>query len=320
MLTDVISLWEDLRRECQATGQTLERLVRPDSDVEIVLYKGPDDCSLVISPGFSSDWYKSVRTPTCIVCSPATARGPGPLAINLRDKSFEGIFVWFSQDIANRLYDCKVDDAPEVLAHGLTEWAEAFKVLPDSGMSRQAQQGLFAELLFLETVLIDRDLGKGILSWNSQNSVHDFQIGSNAWEVKSFGGRRQEVRISSEDQLDTIGLDSLFLVAVGLKVSETAGTTVMEIVDRLMCRLEDKTDLQLHFRTGLAKYGFIDESSIHQTFYFTPKSLAQYCVEDDFPRIVGSDIPSAVHNVKYALSLASLEHHVAEPIVIFRTD
>ena len=39
-MTDVIKLWDDLAAESTATGKYLERLVRPDSDVEVVLGYG----------------------------------------------------------------------------------------------------------------------------------------------------------------------------------------------------------------------------------------------------------------------------------------
>jgi hypothetical protein len=315
MLTDVISLWEELSRECDATGQTMERLVRPDSDFEIVLRKGEHGCSLIVGASTTDKLATSTKIPACMTCALDRSRGSDAIQIALRNMSYEPIFIWFSQDLANRLIDRSASEAEEVLEQCLAEWSEAFRVVPDSGMRRQAQQGLFAELLFLESILMAKDVDSGILAWNSQNSVHDFQIGATAWEVKSFGGRREEVRISSEDQLDCAGLESLILVVVSLKVSDKSGTTLSEIVDRLFSFIGKGTDLDLHFRTGLAKYGYVDEASIHETFYFTPRTLAQYQVDDDFPRITGSSLPSAIHNVKYALSLSSLEHHVAEPTI-----
>jgi len=315
MLTDVISLWEELSRECDATGQTLERLVRPDSKVEIVLRKGEHGCSLIVGASTTDKILSSLKIPACMDCELDKGRESDAIQIALRNMSFEPIFVWFSQDLANRLIDKSASEAEEILEQCLAEWSEAFRVLPDSGMRRQAQQGLFAELLFLESVLIAKDVESGVLAWNSQNSVHDFQIGATAWEVKSFGGRREEVRISSEDQLDGTGLESLILVVVSLKVSDKSGTTVPEIVDRILSHMDQGTDLDLHFRTGLAKYGYVDESSIHEAFYFTPRTLAQYQVDGNFPRITGDNLPSAIHNVRYALSLSSLEHHVAEPTI-----
>lgn len=318
MLTDVISLWEELSRECEATGQTLERLVRPDSDVEIVLRKGGHGCSLIVGASTTDNISGSARIPACMTCASEKSRGSDAIQIALRNMSYEPIFVWFSQDLANRLIGISAAEAEGVLEQCLSEWADAFRVAPETGMRRPAQQGLFAELLFLESILMAKDVESGILAWNSQNSVHDFQIGATAWEVKSFGGRREEVRISSEDQLDSTGLESLILIAVGLKVSDKSGTTVPDIVDRILSKVSQGTDLDLHLRTGLAKYGYVDESSIHEIFYFTPRSLAQYRVDDDFPRIIGVHLPSAIHSVRYSLSLSSLEDHVAEPT--FRYD
>lgn len=315
MLTDVISLWEELSRESEATGQTLERLVRPDSDIEIILTKGEHGVSLIVGVSSTDKIAHSTTIPACMTCGLDSGREFKAVEMVLRNISYEPIFIWFSQDLANRLIGRSANEAEDILEQCLSEWAEAFRVIPDIGMGRQAQQGLFAELLFLESVLMAKDIESGILAWNSQNSIHDFQIGTTAWEVKSFGGRREEVTISSEDQLDSTGLDSLILVVICVKVSEKSGMTVPEVADRILSRIADRTDLDLHFRTRLAKYGYVDESSIRETFFFTPRTLAQYNVDGDFPRITGGSLPSAIHNVRYALSLSSLEHHVAEPTI-----
>jgi hypothetical protein len=227
----------------------------------------------------------------------------------------ENIFIWFSQDVANRLDGTTLLEAPIKLEQALIEWEEAFRVDPKKGMSRQAQQGLFAELFFMEGALIPEYSRDAFLGWHSQNSVHDFQIDQQAWEVKSYAGRRMEVHISSEDQLDNIGLSQLFLVAVGLKVSDEAGQSIDEIVVRLSAACSGDYALLSHLKTGLAKYGYINESSIVRKYFFSPRMMSEYSVTGDFPRIVRKQIPSAVSSVKYLLSLTSLEGYLTKPSI-----
>lgn len=314
MLTDVIKLWDDLATESTATGKHLERLVRPESEVEVVLGYGAGRFDLDIAADFPLDWEKNLKMPHCMHCELDHTETTPRAKFRFRGDALDNIFVWFSQDVANRLDGASLLDAPEKLELAIVEWAEAFRIDPQKGMSRQAQQGLFAELFFLEEVLIPGLSSKALLGWHSQNSVHDFQVESTAWEVKSYGGRRMEVRISSEDQLDDIGLSPLILVAVCVKVSDEAGQSIDEIVERLIATFSAENALLSHFKTGLAKYGYIDRSSIIRKYFFTPRAISQYRVSNDFPRIVRTHIPSAVSNVNYLLSLTSLESHLIKPI------
>lgn len=315
MLTDVVQLWEELSSESDATGRYLERLVRPDSEIEIVIGYGSGRFALIIAADFPSEWSRHLQVPHSMSCELAPDGKTTKAKFQLKVTELENIFIWFSQDVANRLEECSARNVPDLLLRALVEWAEAFRINPVKGMSRQAQQGMFAELFFLEKILLPKFSADGLLAWHSQDSVHDFQIEQTAWEVKSFGGRRMEVRISSEDQLDSIGLSELILAVVGLKISEKSGSSIVEIVDRLVRWCADDTTMLTHLRTGLAKYGYVDESSIVHKYFFTPRLIAEYTVMEGFPRITARNIPSAINNVKYVLSLSSLEGYLKKPIV-----
>jgi len=317
MLTDVVELWEELSSESDVTGKYLERLIRPDSEIEIVLGYGSGRIALIIAADFPLDWVSHLQIPNCMSCELTPNGKNRKVKLQLKTAEQKDIFVWFSQDVANRLEGCNTHTVPVFLSQALAEWAEAFKIDPGKGMSRQAQQGLFAELFFLEEAMLPEFSADALLAWHSQNSVHDFQIKQTAWEVKSFGGRRMEVYISSEDQLDTFGLSKLILGVVKLKISEEVGSSVVDIVDRLAGLFANDTSVLMHLRTGLAKYGYVDQSSIVNEYFFTPRTLAEYEVTADFPKITSRNIPSAINNVKYVLSLTSLERFLAKPLIEF---
>ncbi|WP_405232524.1 PD-(D/E)XK motif protein [Lentisalinibacter salinarum] len=318
MWTDVITLWDQLRKEAEDTGQSLERLVRADCDVEVLLQKGPRDFAVRIATVFPENWERMATIPQCMRASISDHAPNRGLRLRVRDPDFEEIFVWFTQDLANHLYDAKSQTAPETVEEVLGKWSAAFRTSAAEGLSRQAQQGLFAELLFLDRILLEDYPESAVSGWNSQHSTHDFQIGDRAWEVKSFAGRRLEVRISGEDQLDATGLAELFLTVIALRIDEQVGISVDELVDKLTDRLGANREALLAFRTGLAKYGYIDQSSIVDMFFFTPKTLSQYCVTDSFPKLTRSDLPSSIHDVRYKLSLSALEEFLAGPLIDFK--
>ena len=315
MLTDVVELWSDLQRESTDSSRYLERLIRPDSHVQFILGFGNDRATIKICANYPPDWEKSIQTPSCLSCDVKIDEPLSIATFRYNNNAPIDIFIWFSQDLANRLEDADSHSAPEIIGDSLEEWAEAFKVDVERGMSRQAQQGLFAELFYMDQVLVNDFGPKALLGWHSQNAVHDFQIDGTAWEVKSYAGRRMEVHISSEAQLDTVGLRGLTLAVVGLKISEESGMCINEIVEAFLERYAEDQTLVSLFRTGLAKYGYIDDSSIVHTYYFNPRHISEYSITGDFPRIIASDIPSSIFNVKYTLSLSSLEEFLTKPMI-----
>ncbi|MBN0154644.1 PD-(D/E)XK motif protein, partial [Pseudomonas aeruginosa] len=80
-------------------------------------------------------------------------------------------------------------------------------------LSIEEVRGLFAEIVFL-TELIDRQMSSSdaVEAWlGPERSHQDFIFGNTAVEVKSLSGaERSSVRISSEDQLESLN-DALFL-------------------------------------------------------------------------------------------------------------
>src|SRR3546814_15120322 len=82
-----------------------------------------------------------------------------------------------------------------------------------SDLSIEEVRGLFAEIVFL-TELIDRQMSSSdaVEAWlGPERSHQDFIFGNTAVEVKSLSGaERSSVRISSEDQLESLN-DALFL-------------------------------------------------------------------------------------------------------------
>jgi hypothetical protein len=284
---------------------------------EIILGYRPGLCKLILGTRVPSNEIDELPLPRCVGVHQSHGLKGDRTEIRLDDPDFEALFIWLAQDVANRLRGLQGDELSKELTRVFHEWVEAFRLRPEDGLSRIAQQGLFAELFFLQTVLIPRESVNAVTAWKSQHAVHDFQIGDYAWEVKSNAGRRPEVTITSEQQLDPAGLSDLRLVVLELRVSEEAGTAVSELIKALNKELEHDLSLIKYFHTALAKYGYLSDRSIKKQYFFTPRRLSEYLVTESFPSITRRDLPLAVHSVSYRLSLGSLDIHLAGPAVIF---
>lgn len=175
-------------------------------------------------------------------------------------------------------------------------------------LSAEEIRGLFAELTFLTNLLggplIQSD---AVSAWTGADRIHqDFVFLDRAVEVKSLAGTdRSTVRISSEDQLESIQ-DRLFLMTYRLRdVPDAAqGRSLNELASAIAGELAD-ADAVVEFDRRLAAYGYVPLPE-----YDRPRLLVagvqSYRVADGFPRIVRSGLPAGITHVKYQIDIETL--------------
>jgi hypothetical protein len=175
-------------------------------------------------------------------------------------------------------------------------------------LSGEEIRGLFAELIFL-VGLYEKPLDHtaAVSAWTGADRVHqDFVFADRAVEVKSLSGTdRSTVRISSEDQLESIQ-DELFLVTYRLHEAPDAeqARSLNELVRTIESDLKDPGAIE-EFGRKLAAYGYAPLQE-----YDKPKLLVAgtdaFRVEDGFPKIVRSGLPSGVTRVSYQIEIEKL--------------
>ncbi|TIM70928.1 MAG: PD-(D/E)XK motif protein, partial [Mesorhizobium sp.] len=175
-------------------------------------------------------------------------------------------------------------------------------------LSPEEIQGLFAELTFLRW-LYEKKLGRtaAVSAWTGADRVQqDFVFGGCAVEVKSISGTdRNTVRISSEDQLDSI-LDDLFLLTFRLRDANEAeqARSLNEIVELIESELMDADAID-EFARKLGAYGYAPVQEYDKPRFVVAATEA-YRVDDGFPRIVRSNLPEGVTRVKYQIEIERL--------------
>ena len=105
----------------------------------------------------------------------------------------------------------------------------------DKKLSREKQQGLFAELKFLLKLISSTQISNhnAVESWKGGENHHDFQFKNRVVEVKSTTSKEpKKVKISNEKQLNDTDLDCLMLSIFSQQYSggETLGD-LFEIQD-----------------------------------------------------------------------------------------
>lgn len=175
-------------------------------------------------------------------------------------------------------------------------------------LSPEEIRGLFAELTFLRQIMAEKsDELLAVSAWTGADRVQqDFVFAGCAVEVKSLSGTdRNTIRISSEDQLDSI-LEHLFLAA--LRLGETTDSDHASSLNALVQRIEDELtepDAIDEFSRKLGAYGYTPLPEYDKPKFVVTGSEAFRIVEG-FPRITRSGLPEGVSRVKYQIELEHL--------------
>lgn len=189
-------------------------------------------------------------------------------------------------------------------------------------LSIEEVRGLFAEIVFLME-LIDRQMSSSdaVEAWlGPERSHQDFIFGNTAVEVKSLSGaERSSVRISSEDQLESLN-DALFLRVYRLSslVDAAGARSLNEIVTAVQVRL-DEADAVEAFDRKLVAHGYAPLPDYDEP-RFVVSDVRSYRVCDGFPRLMRSQLPTGITSVAYDIRLETLAPYECDGAAIFGGD
>lgn len=186
-------------------------------------------------------------------------------------------------------------------------------------LSAEDVRGLFAEIVFL-TELIDREMPSNAVveAWlGPERSHQDFIFGNTAVEVKSLSGaERSSIRISSEDQLESLN-DALFLRVYRLSsLADAAGArSLNELVTAAQARL-DKAEAIEAFDRKLVAHGYAPLPDYDEP-RFVVSDVRSYRVADDFPRLMRSQLPTGIAKVAYDIRLETIARYECDGATVF---
>jgi hypothetical protein len=221
-----------------------------------------------------------------------------------------------------KLFHSVVDDLCEAISHAngdrsielammsakLDHWLRFLRT-SRKGLSVRRQIGLWGELFVLRKIAEKEGWHRALSWWTGSNHAsHDFSFDGFAIEVKTTIARSQTVRISSLEQLDGDDLSALYLLNLKIeKVSKPDGRTLADMValvrsDLVSGSATDQRDLEVR----LIGSGYHD---IHMQKYrrqrFNAVSTEIYVVDQVFPRLIRSEVPSGIAEATYSVDLAS---------------
>lgn len=198
----------------------------------------------------------------------------------------------------------------------LRRW-KAFLSGRSQRLSEEEMRGLFAELAFLLELMEWLSPAKAIDAWLGPDKSHqDFIYGNKAVEVKSLSGaERSTVRISSEDQLESLN-DELFLRIYRLSnVDGVSGArSLNDMVTAVQVGLDDAESLE-GFDAKLAAYHYAPLPDYDEP-HFIISAVHTYRVQEDFPRLVRSQLVTGLTKVAYDIRLEAITSHECESTAV----
>lgn len=233
-------------------------------------------------------------------------------------------FIKFTQSIPNteNIFESVISDIcenvvhlqnkknlPAALTKVLNEWKVFFEKQQNEILSISSQKGLVGELHFVRDYLFQKySFTESLFYWTgSDKTNHDFQIKNIAVEVKTTSSKQhKKFVISSERQLDSTGLEHLYLSLFALNLhSNMPERTLPELIGEIYTQLQEDPFATFQFQIKLAKYGY---NEIHAEKYTTGFSLFEmrfFEVVEGFPRLLQGNLPDGVGDLKYSIVVSA---------------
>lgn len=188
-------------------------------------------------------------------------------------------------------------------------WQNFMRRGQDGLLSPEAEIGLHGELILLG-MLIDAGLEAlpAVEAWRGPlHGLHDFETAAGAIEVKTTASEQGfPVKILSMEQLDPSLAQPLHLAGLHLS-ADPEGLNLADRAEEIRQRLRNDLATLHIFNTLLLHAGYTDTMADHYPRRFVHDRSRLLRVDDRFPNLIRSKIPSAVTTVRYEIDLDRIE-------------
>jgi Putative PD-(D/E)XK family member, (DUF4420) len=316
--------WADLERPARADAGHLRSRLPIDAPVHVyIAVVEPSGCRVLVM-AFDDDMdvgaLRAIRLRGLeVTASPFDLEGlRSSVALATRSPAYNDIFARLTEDLISSMAGAQSSGGLVDAVHArLRHWQRFLEEADPSGLSVEAQAGLFGELWFLRDRLLPMLGPSAVTAWQGPlRAIQDFQARDWAIEVKTTRQAAPAgVRIANERQLQADGLATLALALVALEQRVDGSPTLVDIVASVRGRLKPGTIVAAELEDRLLSAGYHDEQAeLYVGNGFALRWDLCSLVTDDFPKITEHDLPHGIGDVSYSVSLdACREHEIDFP-------
>ena len=235
-----------------------------------------------------------------------SSEGKKELLILLLENELIDIFTLFIEDVIETI--SPITDSNEavfLISRRVSYWKRLFGKFYGGLLSPQEQRGLYGELLILKELLLKTRHSVNVIeAWQGPfGSNQDFYIRNVAIEVKTSKSNNAIIKISNEFQLDTFGVDSLFLSFIKLTELPNDENTLLSLINEIRVLLNKHHEKLAGFNQKLVQLGVTkDLEEEYDKTGFKVRSILYYHINENFPKIVSSMVNSAISHISYDIS------------------
>jgi hypothetical protein len=313
-MTRIEVLWQEAMHQArlkpiEANGFRLTRIA-PDSRFDI--YAGLDSSSFVLlavgvhsrppniaTQSSSLDYFRQQRQDESWL-----------MVLRLRQHGLEAVFGRLCQDLVDAANGVPDEHAlVSLFRERLNLWKKLFQQNGSGFLQPHEIKGLLAELLVLESMLQngERDVHETVAGWiGPLGADQDFMYSEQALEVKAIGPGAETVTISSMEQLECV--IPMHLVIATLRQAtpgEVNAIGLNGLAARIEGRIASNSEALNVFKNRLLEALYI-EHEFYDTILFEPLSLIKYRVDDTFPKLVSTIVPTGIVSASYALDINAI--------------
>jgi hypothetical protein len=309
--TDLEELWAELHDTQSgpvAAGRRIRRVLAdsPHHCFVGVEYPAARRVFSVVTNNVPANATNELLVTSGVVVEPGTLPDHGAtLDLVLRASAYTDIFTALVADLLVRLAQVTAEPGG-VVVNRLGEWQRMLAGVNPDGLSREQQRGLFGELHTLSDLFLPAFGPDAVYAWTGPDQqLQDFQFEQGSVEVKTVTGHdANQVRISSERQLDDTGPGALFLVTLGLDARQGGrGLSLPELVRQVRGQAAN-LGVAGELEQRLVRAGYLDtQSRLYEDRRYALRRRTAHRVTDGFPRITEQTMPVGVSDVVYTVDL-----------------
>ena len=230
------------------------------------------------------------------------------IRFSLCDKELNDLFFKFCEDMVEKTRSLKSASLGyNAVIDRFSLWKKMFFSPRNEILSEEKIMGLIGELLLLKNFLFEKyGIEKSIDGWSGQNSTRkDFSYEDKWYEAKAISFNKDTVSISSLEQLDSNVPGELAVVMLEKMSPSYMGITLNQLIWDI-CETIKAQDTKELYLLKIESSGYVYNVA-YDSYMFALKNIRRFSVDEQFPRLIPSNVPSGVVFAKYEISLLAIK-------------
>lgn len=238
------------------------------------------------------------------------------LCIILNDIYFKDLFDDLILSIFSKIYQVlDPNDYSELFTKHFFKWSAFFEKKKFDGLSREQIKGMIGELFFLKNQLLELRINVDdiISCWRGPyDDGHDFVSDFVDHEIKTIENTKNNVRISSEFQLESEKGKKLELVVFLVIFDIENGLSLKSLINDIKTIILEKFGDNSIFINAIAQKGLsVEGLEQYEIFKYTPTLEISYdCNKINFPKLIRSNTPEEISDINYDIKLNLIEEFI----------